>query len=161
MKRALLSVWDKSGLIPFASGLAAAGYELVSTGGTARAHAIAESCRAKADVVARDEFETGETMRVHMRYRADGRIERPVFGLAIHRHDGVHICGPNTAFSGFEIPWVEGEGEIIYTIPSLPLLEGMYLLSVSATDDRDIEIFDYHDRAYPFRVRRGRHQERF
>ncbi len=109
----------------------------------------------------RDEFETGETMRVHMRYRADGRIERPVFGLAIHRHDGVHICGPNTAFSGFEIPWVEGEGEIIYTIPSLPLLEGMYLLSVSATDDRDIEIFDYHDRAYPFRVRRGRHQERY
>ena len=29
-------------------------------GGPARAHAIAESCRAKADVVARDEFETGD-----------------------------------------------------------------------------------------------------
>jgi len=35
--RALLSVTDKSGLVPFASGLAELGFELVSTGGTARA----------------------------------------------------------------------------------------------------------------------------
>jgi len=35
--RALLSVSDKSGLAPFAAGLAALGWELVSTGGTARA----------------------------------------------------------------------------------------------------------------------------
>ncbi|HXE80235.1 MAG TPA: bifunctional phosphoribosylaminoimidazolecarboxamide formyltransferase/IMP cyclohydrolase [Vicinamibacterales bacterium] len=37
MPRALLSVSDKTGLIPFATGLAARGFELVSTGGTARA----------------------------------------------------------------------------------------------------------------------------
>ena len=35
--RALLSVSDKTGLVPFATRLAACGYELVSTGGTARA----------------------------------------------------------------------------------------------------------------------------
>jgi phosphoribosylaminoimidazolecarboxamide formyltransferase/IMP cyclohydrolase len=35
--RALLSVSDKTGLIPFASALAAAGWELISTGGTAHA----------------------------------------------------------------------------------------------------------------------------
>jgi 3-dehydroquinate synthase len=32
----------------------------IFSGGPARTHAIAESCRAKADVVARDEFETGD-----------------------------------------------------------------------------------------------------
>ena len=37
MPRALLSVSDKTGLLPFARALAAGGYELVSTGGTARA----------------------------------------------------------------------------------------------------------------------------
>ena len=37
MPRALLSVSDKTGLIPFAQALAGRGYELVSTGGTARA----------------------------------------------------------------------------------------------------------------------------
>jgi phosphoribosylaminoimidazolecarboxamide formyltransferase/IMP cyclohydrolase len=36
MPRALLSVSDKSGLVEFARGLAARGFELVSTGGTAR-----------------------------------------------------------------------------------------------------------------------------
>ncbi|MBI4885555.1 MAG: bifunctional phosphoribosylaminoimidazolecarboxamide formyltransferase/IMP cyclohydrolase [Acidobacteria bacterium] len=37
MRRALLSVSDKSGLVEFARGLAGRGFELVSTGGTARA----------------------------------------------------------------------------------------------------------------------------
>ena len=37
MPRALLSVSDKTGLVPFAQGLAARGFELVSTGGTAKA----------------------------------------------------------------------------------------------------------------------------
>ena len=36
-RRALLSVSDKTGLAPFAAGLVRAGFELVSTGGTARA----------------------------------------------------------------------------------------------------------------------------
>jgi len=37
IKRALLSVWDKSGLAPLAKTLAEAGVELISTGGTAKA----------------------------------------------------------------------------------------------------------------------------
>ena len=37
MPRAILSVSDKTGLIPFAQRLVAGGFELVSTGGTARA----------------------------------------------------------------------------------------------------------------------------
>ncbi|WP_251546142.1 bifunctional phosphoribosylaminoimidazolecarboxamide formyltransferase/IMP cyclohydrolase [Limosilactobacillus caecicola] len=36
MKRALVSVSDKTGLVPFVQGLVAAGYEIVSTGGTKR-----------------------------------------------------------------------------------------------------------------------------
>ncbi len=37
MKRALLSVSDKSGIVPFARGLSERGWELLSTGGTAKA----------------------------------------------------------------------------------------------------------------------------
>jgi phosphoribosylaminoimidazolecarboxamide formyltransferase/IMP cyclohydrolase len=36
IQRALLSVWDKTGLVPFAQALAEAGIEILSTGGTAR-----------------------------------------------------------------------------------------------------------------------------
>ena len=34
--RALLSVWDKTGIVAFAQGLANLGFEILSTGGTAR-----------------------------------------------------------------------------------------------------------------------------
>ena len=44
-KRALLSVSDKTGLVDFAQALAAAGYDLISTGGTATASAWAKSTK--------------------------------------------------------------------------------------------------------------------
>ncbi|MGH6919086.1 MAG: bifunctional phosphoribosylaminoimidazolecarboxamide formyltransferase/IMP cyclohydrolase, partial [Geminicoccaceae bacterium] len=50
IRRALLSVWDKTGLIPFARGLADAKIELISTGGTASA--LREAGLAVVDVAA-------------------------------------------------------------------------------------------------------------
>jgi phosphoribosylaminoimidazolecarboxamide formyltransferase/IMP cyclohydrolase len=50
IRRALLSVWDKTGLVPFARGLAEAGVELISTGGTAKA--LREAGLAVVDVAA-------------------------------------------------------------------------------------------------------------
>jgi len=41
MPRALISVSDKSGVVEFARALAVRGYEIVSTGGTARALEVA------------------------------------------------------------------------------------------------------------------------
>ncbi len=103
----------------------------------------------------RQHFQVGEPLVVEIRYRAPERVERPVFGLAIHRSDGIHITGPNTQFGGLEIPAVEGEGTIIYTIPALSLLEGLYFISVSAHNWEDTEMYDYHDRMYSFWVLPG------
>ncbi len=100
----------------------------------------------------RQQFKTGEPMTIVIHYQAHERIEHPVFGLAIHRSDGVHVTGPNTRFSGLKLGVIEGEGTISYTIPSLPLLKGLYYISVAAHDWEDQEIFDYHNRLYPFRV---------
>ncbi|MGZ5530055.1 MAG: bifunctional phosphoribosylaminoimidazolecarboxamide formyltransferase/IMP cyclohydrolase, partial [Limisphaerales bacterium] len=36
IQRAIISVFDKTGLVPFAQALAAAGVEIISTGGTAK-----------------------------------------------------------------------------------------------------------------------------
>jgi ABC-type polysaccharide/polyol phosphate transport system ATPase subunit len=95
-------------------------------------------------------FRTGESMTVEMHYRTEERVEQPVFGLAIHRSDGTHITGPNTQFAGQEIPWIEGKGVMRYTIPSLPLLEGRYFLSMAVHNSEDTEMYDYQDRAYAF-----------
>lgn len=97
-------------------------------------------------------FHIGEPFVVEMQYWAEERVNRPVFGLAIHRRDGLHITGPNTQFAGREIPCIEGEGIVRYRVASLPLLEGSYLISVAAHDWDDTEMFDYHDRLHPFRV---------
>lgn len=110
---------------------------------------------------ARHVFFTGEPMTIRLVYVAHEPIQSPVLGLAIHHQNGAHICGPNTFFGGLDLGVVEGRGAVEYVIPSLPLLEGGYVLSVSAHTRDDSEMFDYHDRLYTFRVARGDHRERF
>lgn len=109
----------------------------------------------------RQSFESGEPLTIALQYQTSERVENPVFGLAIHRSDGLHITGPNTQFSGLDIPCIEGDGTVLYTLDAVPLLEGSYSLSVSATNDADTEMYDYHDRLYPFRVRAAEGRERY
>lgn len=111
----------------------------------------------------RETFVTGEAMEIRIHYRATRRVAEPIFGLAIFHQDGAHICGPNTRFGGLPIPALErGErGVVSYRIPSLPLLEGTYRVTVAATNQSDTAAYDYHDRAYRFRVRPGRSLERY
>jgi lipopolysaccharide transport system ATP-binding protein len=97
-------------------------------------------------------FKTGQPLQVHIDYLAREPVESPVFGIAIHRQDGTHITGPNTLISGLELGKVYGEGKVTYTIPFLPLLEGLYYISAASHNREDNEMFDYHDRAYPFRI---------
>lgn len=108
-------------------------------------------------------FATGEPLVLEIGYLCHETISSPIFGMAIHRQDGVHITGPNTDFAGLTLPALTGRGVVTYTIPALPLLEGLYNISVAATNHEDTEIFDYHDRAYPFRVinKNGNQRERY
>jgi lipopolysaccharide transport system ATP-binding protein len=106
-------------------------------------------------------FRVGEPWTVCLHYRASERIERPIFGLAVHRNDGLHICGPNTQFASLDIPFVEGEGDIWYRVDDLPLMEGTYFVSVSAHNQADTVMYDYHDRLYSFKVRQVGKGERY
>lgn len=97
-------------------------------------------------------FYTGEPMTVELHYQTREPIKHPVFGLAVHRSDNLHIAGPNTHVDDFEIPQIEGEGVIRYTIPFLPLLHGTYHISVALHNQNADIMYDYHDRLYPMRV---------
>jgi lipopolysaccharide transport system ATP-binding protein len=101
-------------------------------------------------------FETGESLMVRMKYTAKQRIDKPVFGIAIHRIDGVHINGPNTKTSGYQIKFIDGEGEMDYSIASLPLLDGTYQLSAAIYDDARTHAYDHHHQKYTFKVVRGK-----
>jgi len=114
-----------------------------------------------ADGRERHVFRVGEPWVARLHYRAHGRIENPVFGLAIHRNDGLHVCGPNTHFAGLDIPFIEGEGDVSYRVDHLPLMEGTYLVSVAAHNQADTTMYDYHDRLYTFKVRQVGRGERY
>jgi len=97
-------------------------------------------------------FHTGQPWVVEIDYYTHQSIQSPVFGIAIHRHDGLHITGPNTAQADFSLPVLNGEGTIRFLTPNLPLLEGLYEVSVAVLNHDDTEMYDYHDRIYSFHV---------
>ena len=83
IRRALLSVSDKDGLIPLARALVAAGCELISTGGTARALADAGLAVTPVDAVTRfPEMLDGRVKTLHPGVHA---------GLLARRDDPAHI----------------------------------------------------------------------
>jgi lipopolysaccharide transport system ATP-binding protein len=97
-------------------------------------------------------FETGQSITLVMEYWAHTAVPAPIFGMALHRQDGVHVCGPNTDHAGLKLPTLQGRGQVRYNIARFPLLEGLYHLSVAVVNETDTETFDYHDHAYSFRV---------
>jgi ABC-2 type transport system ATP-binding protein/lipopolysaccharide transport system ATP-binding protein len=97
-------------------------------------------------------FKTGEPLIVQMKYFARTKIEKPVFGIAIHRNDGVHITGPNTKSHNNVIDSIEGEGIVRYIIDSLPLLKGTYLFTAAVYDFACVNPYDHHEKRFTFKV---------
>src|SRR5205814_346360 len=95
---------------------------------------------------------TGQPLTIRIHYDARSRIERPVFGLALYTENGMHLNGPNTRFSGLDIPAIEGTGYVDYTVDELTLLAGRYDVTVAVTGPEMADILDHHHRAYSFVV---------
>ncbi len=104
---------------------------------------------------------TGEPATFRLRYRAHERISQPVFGLALHTREGVHVTGPNTLEGGLVPHEIEGVGTIDLTVPRLMLLPGSYDLSASLVDHEILHIFDFHQRSLRFDVEVGTPHETF
>ena len=109
----------------------------------------------------REVFETGERLTIRMHYRAQRRIDEPVFGLAIYQRNGFHINGPNTRFGGCPIPAVSGSGYVDYIIDELPLLAGEYVITAAVYDAAMLHAFDHHERQFRLTVHTAGSGERF
>jgi lipopolysaccharide transport system ATP-binding protein len=97
-------------------------------------------------------FQTGQPLTIRVFYRAEERIENPVFGLALYTQAAWHLNGPNTRFAGLDIPAIEGTGHVDYRIESLPLLAGIYDVTVAVTGEEIGDVLDHQHRAYSFHV---------
>ena len=100
-------------------------------------------------------FQTGNTFRVRMHYRAFAPVRQPTFGIAIHRDDGVHVNGPNTTQAGHEIDVIDGEGVVDYIVDALPLLPGRYEFTAAIYDRHSVHPYDHQHRAFTFEVQAG------
>jgi ABC-2 type transport system ATP-binding protein len=102
---------------------------------------------------------TGEAMTVRLHYSLGRPIERPVFTVTIHRIDGVHVCAPTTRDAGCVPDVLAGWGYVDLRVDRLLLLPGSYDVSVSITDDADLQPFDVRPRALRFEVDPGEPRE--
>jgi hypothetical protein len=98
-------------------------------------------------------------MIIEMAYSAHKPTREPEFGLAIFRQDGVQINAPNSQQAGLETGMVEGSGIIRYHIKRLPLLPARYQLTAAIHDRWLTVAYDFHERAYSFRVVAGGSKE--
>jgi len=104
---------------------------------------------------------TGDHVTIRLHYRAHEPIPRPVFGVAIHTLEGVHVTGPNTREAGLVPEKIAGAGHVDLEVGRLMLLPGTYDISASLVDHAALHFFDYHQRAYRFDVGPGTPHETF
>jgi ABC-type polysaccharide/polyol phosphate transport system ATPase subunit len=97
-------------------------------------------------------FQSGEPLRIHLNVRAHEPNTDFVFGIGLYSADGVTCYGTNTHLEEYTAEEISGDGEVIFHIESLDLVEGTYKLDV-AVHKRDGYPYDYHRLLYTFRVK--------
>lgn len=70
-------------------------------------------------------------IRVRISYQANKRIENPVFGFSLADKDGRLVFGSNTQIAGFDIPFIEGKGNLVLELDAKNLHSGGYVMSFS------------------------------
>ena len=100
----------------------------------------------------REEFRSGETIRVEVSFETRRPVDSPIMGVAIFRDDGVYCYGPNTGFDGCLGGIYDGCYKLTAEFAALPLLGGRYELSVAFYDKDHIYAYAWDHRLYPFRV---------
>lgn len=96
---------------------------------------------------------TRDALKIRVSFTVRDRVERPHFGVAIFKKDGVYCYGPNTKFDEYVIPELRlGKGYFILVYRRLLLAPGEYKVSVAIWDKNETLAFDYHYGCYELRV---------
>jgi ABC-type polysaccharide/polyol phosphate transport system ATPase subunit len=97
-------------------------------------------------------FHPADGLRVRVSYQVHAPQSSVVFGVGVHRIDGLHVFGSNTDIDRVRLPGLSGAGVIECIIDRLGILDGGYVLDVAVHRD-DGYPFDYHKSAVHFSVR--------
>lgn len=97
-------------------------------------------------------YHPNDSMRISISYKVHAAQMDLVFGVGIHRADGLSVFGTNTGIDRVQLPGLTSGGTIDCVIDRLGLLDGAYVLDVAA-HRADGYPFDYHKAVVHFSIR--------
>jgi ABC-type polysaccharide/polyol phosphate transport system ATPase subunit len=103
------------------------------------------------DGIEKHVYSPDEGMVIEMDVMAYSQIKDFVFGIAINNTKGICCYGTNTELEEFAALFIEGEGQVVFRIDKLGLINGTYYLDV-AIHKKDGYPYDYHRNLYSFMV---------
>jgi len=106
-------------------------------------------------------FLSGEPLRISIGYRAKERIVKPVFGFSVTSAEGHTVFGTNTQIENFEIPAVEGEGELGLDLSPLPFMRGKFFFSFSIHSDDHLTNYHRQENFHSISVTPATNEEGF
>lgn len=96
--------------------------------------------------------ETGEDLQIVIGYRADKSFDDVVPTFTVYDQQGRILFTGNSNLSPARTAVEAGEGEFVFDIESLPLLDGDYPVTIGLTTHDEYTIYDWHEQQYVFSV---------
>ncbi|MFZ1488820.1 MAG: ABC transporter ATP-binding protein [Ilumatobacteraceae bacterium] len=99
---------------------------------------------------------TMEPATIRVELNAHAPVQDAVVGIRIDSMAGGPVWGTTTRRGGRTIGLLDGPAQVDLRLPSVPLLEGVYDLTVALTDHTEIHPYDHWERRVRFEVRQYR-----
>ena len=97
-------------------------------------------------------IETGEDLQIVIGYRADRSFDDVLPTFTVYDQQGRILFTGNSNLSPAHTSVEAGEGEFIFDIESLPLLDGDYPVTIGLTTHDEYTVYDWHEQQYVFSV---------
>jgi len=98
------------------------------------------------------QFNTGDKLKVAVNISSQIELSHASCSLRITHLHGTEVWGTSAEQKSITVPVKIGDGKIIVTLSSLPLLAGTYDLSVAITDHSAIHEYDHWEKKVRFEV---------
>lgn len=95
---------------------------------------------------------TGRPVTIRVSFTSHLPIDNPVVGIRITHLNGVNVWGANTKRRAAFMSRINGPGHVDIEIPSLPILEGTYELTVAISDQSEVHAYDNWEKRVRFDV---------
>ena len=97
-------------------------------------------------------IETGEDLQIVVGYTANRRLDDVLPSFTVYDQQGRVLFTGNTKLSPADTSVNPGEGEIVFDIERLPLLDGDYPVTIGVTTHDEYTVYDWHEQQYVFSV---------